>query len=189
MAGKLKGVIPAVTPSGARRVKASTPVATLGVIIPASWTGRPQANSTVSIPRVTSAKASGKVLPWSRVMRAASSSRCCHISSRKAKKTWLRAMRGVSRQAGKAAFAAATARATSSAPPRGTRAMTWPVAGLKIGPVCSGRTSTGRPSIQCDRMGRVAAAFSTGARTSVVMRWCLLWAVRRDARATVASRR
>ena len=32
--GKLKGVIAAVTPSGPRRVKASTPVATLGVIMP-----------------------------------------------------------------------------------------------------------------------------------------------------------
>ncbi len=98
--------------------------------MPARWTGRPQANSTVSMPRVTSANASGKVLPWSRVMSAASSLRCCHISSRKAKKSWLRAMSGMSRQAGKAAFADATAASTSSAPPRGTRPMTWPVAGL-----------------------------------------------------------
>ena len=59
MTGKLKGVIAATTPSGPRRVKASTLVATLGVIIPARWTGRPQANSTVSMPRRTSAKASG----------------------------------------------------------------------------------------------------------------------------------
>ena len=41
MTGKLKGVIAAVTPSGWRRVKASTFVATLGVIMPARWTGRP----------------------------------------------------------------------------------------------------------------------------------------------------
>ena len=105
-------------------------VATFGVLRPASWTGRPQANSTVSSPRMTSPSASGKVLPWSRVMSAASSSRCRQTSSRKAKKTWLRAMSGVSRQAGKAALAAATAASTSAAPPRGTRAMTWPVAGL-----------------------------------------------------------
>ncbi len=59
MTGKLKGVIAATTPSGPRRVKASTLVATLGVIIPARWTGRPAAYSTVSRPRITSAKASG----------------------------------------------------------------------------------------------------------------------------------
>ncbi len=100
MAGKLKGVMAAVTPSGPRRVKASTPVATLGVFTPPRWSGRPHANSTVSIPRVTSANASGKVLPWSRVMSAAISSRCRHMSSRKAKKTSLRAIRGRSRQAG-----------------------------------------------------------------------------------------
>ena len=70
-------------------------------------------------------------------MRAASSSRCCQSCSRQAKKTSLRAMSGVSRQAGKAAAAAATAASTSGAPPRGTRAMTCPVAGLYTGPVCS----------------------------------------------------
>ena len=75
-------------------------------------------------------------------------------------------MSGVSRQAGKAAAAAATARSTSGAPPRGTRAMTAPVAGLYTGPVCSGRTSTGAPSIQWDRMGSVA---SRPGRTSVVI--------------------
>ncbi len=63
-------------------------------------------------------------------MSDASSSRCFQASSRKAKKTWLRAMSGMSRQAGKAALAASTARSTSVLPPRGTRAMTWPVAGL-----------------------------------------------------------
>jgi hypothetical protein len=160
----LKGVIAAVTPSGPRSVKASTFVATFGVFIPARWTGRPQANSTVSMPRVTSANASGNVLPWSRVMSAAISSRCRHMSSRKAKNSWLRAMSGMSRQAGKAAAAALTALSTSAAPPRGTRPMTWPVAGLYTGPVCSGGTSTGRPSIQWDRMGSVA-----GCTTSVVI--------------------
>ena len=68
----------------------------------------------------------------------------------------LRAMSGMSRQAGKAAFAEATAGSTSACPPRGTRAMTWPVAGLVMGPVCSGRTSTAVPSIQWDRIGRTA---------------------------------
>ncbi len=102
-------------------------------------------------------------------MRAASSSRCCQSCSRQAKKTSLRAMRGVSRQAGKAAAAAATAASTSGAPPRGTRAMTAPVAGLYTGPVCSGRTSTGAPAIQWDRMGRLTGAALASGRTSVVM--------------------
>ena len=128
--GKLNGVIAATTPSGWRSVTASTPDATFGVFIPARWTGRPQAYSTVSMPRVTPTNASAKVLPWSRVMSAASSSRCFQASSRKANRTWLRAMSGMSRQAGKASFAASTARSTSVLPPRGTRAMTSPVAGL-----------------------------------------------------------
>ena len=42
--------------------------------------------------------------------------------------------------------------------------MTCPVAGLYTGPVCSGRTSTGAPSIQWDRMGSVA-----GGAASVVI--------------------
>ena len=79
-------------------------------------------------------------------------------------------MSGVSRQAGKAALAAATAASTSVAPPRGTRPITWPVAGLKTGPVCSGRTSTGRPSIQWLRMGSVA-----GCASSMVMVPVSLW--------------
>ncbi len=58
MTGKLNGVIAATTPSGWRSVTASTPEATLGVFMPAMWTGRPQAYSTVSIPRVTPTNAS-----------------------------------------------------------------------------------------------------------------------------------
>ncbi len=82
IAGKLNGVMPAATPSGWRSVWASTLVETFGVFMPARWVGRPQANSTVSSPRRTSASASGKVLPWSRVMRAAISSRWRYASSR-----------------------------------------------------------------------------------------------------------
>ena len=91
-------MIAATTPSGWRRVNASTLVETFGVIMPARWTGSPQANSIVSRPRVTSDRASGKVLPWSRATSAASSSRCRYISSRKTKKIWLREMSGMSRQ-------------------------------------------------------------------------------------------
>jgi len=126
-------------------VNASTLDDTLGVIMPARWTGRPHAKSIVSMPRMTSARASGKVLPWSRVISAASSSRCSNMRPRKAKKMLLRAMSGMSRQAGKAAFAATTAASISARPPRGTRANTCPVAGLVMGPVFSGRTSTAVP--------------------------------------------
>ncbi len=75
----------------------------------------------------------------------------------------------MSRQAGKAAAAAATARSTSGAPPRGTRAMTCPVAGFQTGPVCSGRTSTGRPAIQWERMGNGAAATLSWVRVGGVL--------------------
>ncbi len=91
----------------------STLVETFGVIIPDRWTGSPQAKSIVSMPRRTSARASGNVLPWSRVMRRASSSRFSNMSCRNWKKMLLRAMSGMSRHAGKAAAAAATAASTS----------------------------------------------------------------------------
>ena len=114
MTGKLNGVIAATTPSGPRNVNASTLVETLGVIMPAMWTGRPHAKSMVSMPRRVSARASGKVLPWSRVMRRASSSRFSYMRFRNWKKMLLRAMSGMSRQAGNAAFADATAASTSA---------------------------------------------------------------------------
>ena len=87
MAGKLKGVIPAQTPTGWRMVKVSTPDATPSEYSPLSRCGMPQANSTTSSPRVTEPLASGTVLPCSLDSNSASSSMFSNNSSRNLKIT------------------------------------------------------------------------------------------------------
>ena len=94
----------------------------------------PQANSTTSWPRATSPAASESTLPCSAVMIAASSSARAFSSSRNANRTCVRRASDVSRQAGKAALAAATARSTSSDDAKATVDETSPVAGLVTSP-------------------------------------------------------
>ena len=65
IAGKLNGVMPAHTPSGWRSDQLSMPVPTWSVNSPFSSCGMPQANSTTSMPRVTSPCASRSTLPCS----------------------------------------------------------------------------------------------------------------------------
>ena len=130
MHGKLNGVMPATTPSGWRSVQLSMPVETWSVKSPFSSCGMPQANSTMSMPRVTSPCASVNTLPCSAVIIAASVSRCWFSSSRNLLSTRARRIGGVSAQAGNAAFAAATAADTSSAEASATWRATAPVAGL-----------------------------------------------------------
>ena len=97
---------------------------------PLSRCGIPQANSITSSPRVTSPIASERTLPCSAVrIRATSSRRSCR-SSRIANISSARFASEVARQAGNAAFAAATAAPTSSAVARSTSAACSPSAGL-----------------------------------------------------------
>ena len=93
----------------------------------------PQANSTMSMPRVTSPCASVKTLPCSAVIIAASVSRCWFSSSRNLFRMRARRIGGVSAQAGNAAFAAATAAFTSSTEPSATCRATAPVDGFQTG--------------------------------------------------------
>jgi hypothetical protein len=65
MIGKLNGVIPAQTPRGWRKENASMSVETWSEYSPLSSWGSPQANSTTSIPRITSPLASSRTLPCS----------------------------------------------------------------------------------------------------------------------------
>ena len=60
--GKLNGVIPATTPRGWRTDEASTPLETSSENSPLSRWGMPQANSTTSMPRATSPRASSSDL-------------------------------------------------------------------------------------------------------------------------------
>ena len=54
MAGKLNGVMPAQTPTGWRSDQLSMPPPTLSLCWPLSNCGMPHANSTISMPRVSS---------------------------------------------------------------------------------------------------------------------------------------
>ncbi|MNS96491.1 hypothetical protein D3C72_1307910 [compost metagenome] len=128
--GKLNGVMPATTPSGWRRFQLSMPPPMLSVKSVLSRLGMPQANSTTSMPRVTSPLASENTLPCSRVISAARSSWCWSSSSLNLNRMRARRSGGVSDHAGNAALAAATASATSCAVASATRAATSPVAGL-----------------------------------------------------------
>ena len=130
IAGKLNGVIPTHTPSGWRMASQSMPRATLGKISPINSDGMPHANSTISMPRRTSPRASAAVLPCSRVTDCASSSNASSSNILKRKNTRARSVGGVSAHPKNAADAASTASFTVSAPHRGVSAMTSPREGL-----------------------------------------------------------
>ena len=139
MAGKLKGVIPEVTPRAWRMEYMSIPGPALSVYSPFSMCGVPMQNSTTSRPRCTSPAASGRVFPCSRLSASASLSmsrfsRSTNFISTRARRCGLTAA-----QAGCAAAANSTARATSSVEASGTFACTSPVAGFM--------TSAKRPDV------------------------------------------
>ena len=115
---------------------------------PLSRCGIPQANSITSSPRVTSPIASESTLPCSAVRILATSSRRSCTSSRIRKSSSARLASEVARQAGNAAFAAATAAPTSSVVARSTSPDCCPSAGLKTGPLRPDVPSTGLPPIQ-----------------------------------------
>ncbi|CPJ45083.1 Uncharacterised protein [Bordetella pertussis] len=129
--GKLNGVMPATTPSGWRMLQLSMPPPIWSVYWPLSRCGMPQANSTTSMPRVTSPLASENTLPCSAVISAASSSWCSSSRALNLNRMRARLSGGVSDQAGNAAAAAATSVSTSCAEASGIELETSPVAGLK----------------------------------------------------------
>jgi hypothetical protein len=129
MAGKLKGVMPATTPSGCRSEYESTPVDTFSENPPLSRCGMPQANSTTSRPRATSPAASEATLPCSAVISAARSLVWLCTSSRNANRIAARLDSETFFQLSKAVLAAATAAFTSAGLAKSTWPLTWPVAG------------------------------------------------------------
>jgi hypothetical protein len=126
MAGKLKGTMPATTPSGSRRNSQVIPRLT-SMIPPRSMFWIPSANSHTSTPFSTSARASANVFPDSAAAEWESSSRFARRSSRNLNMRWERSFSGVAAQSGWAFFAASTTRATSAARESGTLPMTAPV--------------------------------------------------------------
>ncbi len=157
IAGKLNGVMPAQTPMGCRRVKVSTPPATLLASSPNCRLPIPAACSTTSRPRNTSPSASGRVLPCSAVRIAASSFMFSRISCWYLRKMRARAPMGVFFQVLNAALALATARSTSSGVAKGTRARTSWVAGLITSRHSEVVDSTGLPSRKSLTVGTAGA--------------------------------
>ena len=145
MAGKLNGVMPAATPSGARTLCVSTPRATPEECSPLRWVAMPVAWSTTSMPRASSPRASSTVLPCSEVMMRASSSWCSSSKARNLNMTLARLAAGVADHAGNALSAAATAASTSLGPHSATWPCSRPVAGSKMGWVGTSGTPSAPP--------------------------------------------
>ena len=160
--GKLNGVMPAHTPTGWRADQLSTAVPTFSLNSPFSSCGMPQANSTTSMPRITSPRASDSTLPCSAVIRPASSSRCCSSSALNRNITRARCSGGVAAQAGSALAAAAIAARVSSALAYATMPRSAPVAGLCMVPVRPEVPATNCPPTKWPRLngGRPAGAVS-----------------------------
>lgn len=148
MAGKLKGVMPATTPTGWRIEATSTRFDTWVESSPLSWTVMPQARSTISRPRATSPSASEWTLPCSAVISSAIASRLASSSARNLKRIVVRCARDEVPQVAKASLAAATAASTSSTEASATRVVTAPVAGSVTGPQLPDVPSTALPPIQ-----------------------------------------
>ena len=148
MLGKLKGVIPATTPTGKRVSSSSIPFAIWSRFWPIIRVGAPQAKSMTSMARLTSPRDSSRVLPFSWVTIADSSSMCLSNRALKRNMTCARSGTGVSLQAANAVFAAATAWSISSRLEYGRLAIVWPVAGFGMGSVLSARDSRNFPSMK-----------------------------------------
>ncbi|OGO57311.1 MAG: hypothetical protein A2V85_15565 [Chloroflexi bacterium RBG_16_72_14] len=129
IAGKLNGVMPATTPSGWCTWWTSTPVEACSLKPPLRRCATPHANSRFSRPRASSPSASEGTLPCSAVSRAAMSLRWWSTRFRMRNMMSVRFDSEVARQAGNAAFAAATARSTSSAEAKSTHLAWVPDAG------------------------------------------------------------
>ncbi len=129
MAGKLNGVMPATTPSGSSTVRMSTPEETSELDHPFSRFGTPQANSTFSMPRATSPRASSRTLPCSRVTAAARSSRFESRISRSLNSNVARFVSEEAPHSSNAETAACTAASTSLAEASATSARGAPAAG------------------------------------------------------------
>ncbi len=145
IAGKLNGTIAAQTPTGWRIVSQSTFVATSSRMRPCIVCGTALAASHISTMRPTSARASGRVLPISRVTERASSSAWVSITWRSPNSQRARSITERDRHSPSAARAARTAASTSAAPDMGTRASVSPVAGFETSRCSPAVAATQRP--------------------------------------------
>src|SRR6266478_3708925 len=164
-AGKFHGAIAAITPSGCFSVYAKFFGSSLGRVSPPMRRPSPAMNSRMLVDFWTSPSASFSVLPSSRVIKRASSSFCCSISSAALAMARLRTGAGVSRQAEYAARAAATASRVSSRVESGAKpTISSRFAGLRRSDTRAAEDSTQRPLMKlpqvCDAETAVAMARS-----------------------------
>ena len=148
MTGKLKGAMPATTPTGWRSVWTSTPVDAWSVNSPLSAALIPHAKSTVSRPRAISPRASPWVFPPSRTMMPASSSWCSMMSWRNLNMTSTRLASGVRAHSAWAARATRTTWSRSAESARRSSSTASPVAGSSTGSVRVEDAWYSRPSTQ-----------------------------------------
>ena len=133
------------TPSGWRTVWQSIPEAMSSSDVPCMRVGIPIARSTLSIARRTLLRDSSSVLPCSSVTVLAMSSKRRSRRFLSLKSGLMRWTGGVARQVGNALSAAWAARSTSLAVPRGTRASSSSLAGLRTSPKRVASESIQRP--------------------------------------------
>ena len=114
--GALKGVIPAITPSGSRTAKPSLPVpgarASIGITSPEMRLASSAEMAMVEMARLTSERESRTTLPVPRLMTSAISSALCDITSETLASIELRLCAGSRRHSCHAAAADSTASCT-----------------------------------------------------------------------------
>src|SRR6266508_376121 len=116
--------------------------------LPSSSRAAPAKKRMLSEETGISSRAAGSGLPTFCDSSSASSSACSSSRSASLSSASARSPGVVSSHSGSAFFAACTARSTSSAPARGTSAITSPVAGLSTSMVSPPAASTHSPPIQ-----------------------------------------
>mmetsp|Transcript_21293 Transcript_21293/g.36560 ORF Transcript_21293/g.36560 Transcript_21293/m.36560 type:complete len:203 (+) Transcript_21293:1607-2215(+) len=166
MAGKLKGAMPAHTPSGSRKLTVSMSRLTLATVDPIMCVAMPHACSTTSRPRCTSPLASARVLPCSSVMDRARTSMFCLIRCCKLNMTRARAITGVSLQDSRADCAACTACSISSTGVSGRRDTTDWVAGLMMSKCCLALEVTRAPPMKSFVTGGGSSLWATFAEAA-----------------------
>ena len=148
IAGKLKGAMPANTPSGSRYVTVSCPAETFIRLSPFIIIGAPTASSHASMILMTSPRASSRFLPSSRLTRRVTSSMCSSRSAFHLNSTWVRTAAGLSDHRTKAWWADSMAAVTSAAVQHGAWAKTSPVLESVTGVYTSVADARHSPSTQ-----------------------------------------
>lgn len=158
MTGAFHGENAATTPRGSRTARLRSPSCRVVSTSPRGAVIRAAASRSIVAARVTLNEAHNRVAPTSPAIRSAMSSRRCSIRSAALTKIARRVDRSAVAQLSNAAWAASTARLTSSTPAADTVAYICPVAGLMTGVVRPDCAPISLPSISSSRVMAMRAA-------------------------------